>query len=83
VQVTLRGEDETHLLARLEAFLQRFPAPDEALPATAIPPAESKAPEGWCHRHNLQMPLQTSKDPGKPGTWWSHRLADGTWCRGK
>jgi hypothetical protein len=88
VQVTLRtlpGEDELQLLSRMHTFLDQFPAP-EPPPQTGAgqaQPAEPPVPEGWCRRHNLQMALQRSKDPGKPGTWYSHRLADGTWCRGK
>ena len=71
VQVTLRDMDEERLLGRLEALLTRFPA-EEA------PQAEQAQPEGWCHKHGLQM-RQQCKD-GR--SWWSHKTADG-WCKGK
>jgi hypothetical protein len=70
VQVTLRDTDETRVLARLEAVLQRFPAEE----ATAEAP-----PEGWCTTHGVQM----TQHHNAKGSWWSHKLADGTWCRGK
>ena len=35
--------------------------------------------EGWCPLHHVRMQHHTN---GK-GSWWSHKLADGTWCKGK
>jgi hypothetical protein len=80
-QLTLRDMDEERLLTRLEAILKRFPAPEA--PQKSAAAEQPATPEGWCRRHDLQMDLQTSKDPNRPGQWWSHRLADGTWCKGK
>ena len=71
VQVTLRDSDEQRLLARLEALLQRFPAGDE-------PASEQAQPEGWCHKHSVQMKLRN----GEHGAWWSHKTPEG-WCKGK
>ena len=71
VQVTLRDSDETRLLARLEALLQRFPAEAE-------PEDEQAQPEGWCSKHAVQMKLRN----GEHGSWWSHKTAEG-WCKGK
>ena len=68
VQVTLRDSDEGRLLGRLEALLARYEV--QGQPTT--PP-----PEGWCHRHGLQM-RQNRKD-GR--AWWSHRTEHG-WCKG-
>ena len=73
-QLTLRDSDEHRLLARLDAILQRFPLPEDA----AEEPAP-ELPEGWCRRHDVQMTRQSNAR----GAWWSHRLADGTWCKGK
>ncbi len=67
VQLTLRDSDESRLLARLDAVLQRFPV--DATPADTTP---------QCPRHGVPMKLNT-KD-GR--SWWSHRTADG-WCKGK
>lgn len=36
--------------------------------------------EGWCDRHTVQMPLQHGKDGSE---WYSHKLTDGKWCKGK
>lgn len=33
---------------------------------------------GWCAKHGVQMTLR-HKDGAE---WYSHRLPDGTWCRG-
>jgi hypothetical protein len=71
VQVTLRDSDEQRLLARLEALLKRFPAEDE-------PGSEQSPPEGWCHKHGVQMKLRN----GAHGAWWSHQTPQG-WCKGK
>ena len=68
VQITLRDTDENRLLARLTAVLQQYPAP-----------AKEERPQGWCAIHNVQM-KETSKN-GR--TWWSHRTAEGQWCKGK
>lgn len=70
VQMTLRDSDEQRLLARLEALLARFPA--EAEP-------EQEPPEGWCSIHQCQM----KRHNNVKGSWWSHKLDDGTWCKGK
>jgi hypothetical protein len=36
-------------------------------------------PEGWCALHQVPMELRTNER----GSWWSHRLADGSYCKGK
>jgi hypothetical protein len=68
VQVTLRDSDETRLLSRLEALLQRFHSEQEA---------EPEPPEGWCSKHGVQMTLRN----GDHGAWWSHKTSQG-WCKG-
>ena len=72
LQLTLRDLDETRLLARLDAILQRFPL--------VVKPTDTQAPaaEGWCHKHGVPM-RQNHKD-GR--SWWSHKTAEG-WCKGK
>jgi len=83
VQVTLRGDDEQQLLLRMGKFLSQFPPTEPAPPASTPPastaPAAPPVPEGWCRRHDLQMTQQHNAK----GSWWSHRLADGSWCKGK
>ncbi len=68
-RLTLRDSDETRLLERLEALLQRFPD------AAAAP----TPPEAWCDLHSCSM----QRHSNQKGTWYSHRLDTGTWCRGK
>ena len=36
-------------------------------------------PQGWCATHDTQMRRFSSET----GCWWSHRLGNGTWCKGK
>jgi len=73
VQLTLRDSDEGRLLARLDAVLQRFPL--------VVTPSDTPArPEGWCTKHGIAMKLNHGKDGS---TWYSHKTADGHWCKGK
>lgn len=78
VRLTLRDHDETRLLARLDALLQRVP-----LAGAAAQEAEATAPTppdaGWCPLHDCQRHQHTNAK----GSWWSHKLDTGTWCRGK
>jgi hypothetical protein len=71
VQLTLRDHDEQRLLQRLETLLQQFPIVEEK--------TQDNPPEGWCPVHHVQMKRYTKNHK----TWWSHRLNNGAWCRGK
>src|SRR5262249_46460983 len=75
VLVTLRGVDFASVKAQVEqasAWLKEQ--------APAQPPTQSPAhPEGWCSKHGVQM-HQNHKE-GR--SWWSHKMADGQWCKGK
>lgn len=74
VQLTLRDTDEGRLLARLEDVLQRFPVEQPA----SQPQGQGK---DWCAIHGVPMRWNEGKD-GRKG-WYSHRTAQGQWCRGK
>ena len=80
VQVTLRDTDESRLLQRLTTLLKQYPGQ-----APVSPPASQGPPQGqgkdWCARPQVAMKWNAGKD-GRKG-WHSHRLADGTWCKGK
>jgi len=52
--------------------------PPPALPANGPAPA-TPPPEGWCALHQVAMELRHNER----GSWWSHRLADGAYCKGK
>jgi hypothetical protein len=67
VQVTLRGQDEREVLARLEAVLVQYPL--EA----------PRTQEGWCAKHGVQMTWNEGKE-GRKG-WFSHKTDQG-WCKG-
>src|SRR5215831_6694610 len=71
VQLTLRDHNEQRLLQRLETLLQQFPIVEEQ--------TQDNPPEGWCPVHHVQMKRYTKNHK----TWWSHRLNNGAWCRGK
>jgi hypothetical protein len=47
-----------------------------AVPAPQ-PPLEER--DDWCSIHQVAMPTQRNER----GEWKSHRLPDGTWCKGK
>lgn len=74
IQVTLRDSDEQHLLARLEALLERFPIQEEPEPESA--PIQ---PENWCPIHQVSMKRYSNAK----GSWLSHKTPEGTWCNGK
>jgi len=77
VQLTLRDSDEWRLLARLEEVLQRFPAPPAPVPGHAQ--GSQGQEKGWCAVH--QCAMQENRKDGR--TWYSHRTAEGSWCKGK
>ncbi|MGE3542049.1 MAG: hypothetical protein AB7N91_32115 [Candidatus Tectimicrobiota bacterium] len=79
VRLTLRDRDETRLLARLEALLQRFPLAAAAAATEAMAAEPTTPDEGWCRLHGCPMHHHTNAK----GSWWSHKLDSGTWCRGK
>lgn len=74
VQLTLRDTDEARLLTRLHAVLAQYPGTE---PAPRERPAQEA--EGWCAVHGVQMRQQSNKR----GSWWSHRLSDGSYCKGR
>jgi hypothetical protein len=76
--------------ADLQALLQQAvqqalaAANGQATPPPPAPPSTGTAqpalpPEGWCALHQVQMELRSNAR----GSWWSHRLADGSYCKGK
>jgi hypothetical protein len=76
VMVTLRGVDFASVKAQVEQASQWLSV---QAPAQSPGQAERWERPGWCAKHSLQM-TQNHKN-GR--SWWSHRLADGTWCKGK
>lgn len=70
VQLTLRDTDETRLLQRLDAVLQRFPMEQ--------PPALASSPP--IHSCTLHGPMKESSK--RPGTWYCPaKLSDGSYCQ--
>lgn len=78
VQITLRDTDEARLLQRLSAVLAQYPLP-ESPALIASPLATQQDTEGWCALHGTPMRQQSNAR----GTWWSHKLSDGAYCKGK
>jgi hypothetical protein len=75
VQLTLRGDDETEVLERLAAVLQQYP-----VSAPASPQGQGQE-KGWCAVHACAMKWNAGKE-GRKG-WYSHRVEDGSWCKGR
>ena len=75
VLFTLRDSDETKLLVRLQTLLEQFPVP------APVPSQSQERGKDWCTVHQVPMKWNEGKN-GRKG-WHSHRLADGTWCKGK
>jgi SWIM zinc finger len=80
VQWTLRDSDEGRLAIRLEELLQRYPLPQPQPTAPPQTPPASQG-QGWCAIHHTAMPWNEGKE-GRKG-WWSHRLPEGQWCKGR
>jgi hypothetical protein len=74
VQVTLRDTNEQRMLERLAAVLKAYPAPQ----ATQSP-APSQGQEGYCGKHQVQMKLNEKNGQ----RWYSHRLPEGGYCKGR
>ena len=72
VQVTIRGVDEAEVLARVATVIARYP---DAPAPSASPPTDGS----WCAVHQLTMGLNQKNGQ----SWYSHRLSDGTFCKGK
>jgi hypothetical protein len=66
---------ETHATRQTEASAagQGPSAPPDA----SAPP--TSPPEDWCALHQARMGRHSNTN----GTWYSHRLSDGTYCKGK
>ena len=91
VQVTLRDTDEHRMLARLQALLQQYPVPEaparQGQPSQPLSPQQHNAAamhrpvSGFCAIHSVQMAWNDGRE-GRKG-WYSHRLGDGAWCKGR
>jgi len=72
----LVSEVQAHAVLQTEASaaVQGPPAP----PAAGAPPVPTSPPEDWCPVHQVRMGRHSNAN----GTWYSHRLGDGTYCKG-
>jgi hypothetical protein len=70
VLVTLRGVDFASVKVQVEAASQWLQAQG----------GQPTADTPQCPKHGVAMKLNHGKDGS---TWHSHRLADGSWCKGK
>jgi len=93
---TLRGVDDVELYQRLGQVLPWLQALVQGVEAQAVPPAPvpwnpgvlpsgspppppaANVPEGWCPLHQVAMEHRSNAK----GSWYSHRLSDGTYCKG-
>jgi hypothetical protein len=74
VLVTLRDTDETRLLARLTAVLERYPLPTPVQSG----PHQLGQDKSFCALHNMPMKEHTNAK----GRWFSHYI-DGKHCKGR
>jgi hypothetical protein len=80
---TLRGDDSdvASRLPRILDYIKRLqaklPKPEPAARPEPTPPLEERA--DWCPIHQVAM-LRQENDRG---AWWSHRLPEGGYCKGK
>jgi hypothetical protein len=81
VQLTLRDTDEGRLLQRLAAVLAQYPLPAPQAPSPQRPaPGQPQGQgQGWCKVHNVQM----TQNQKQGRSWWSHRLPEGGFCKGR
>jgi hypothetical protein len=83
VMVTLRGVDFASVKAQVEQASQWLSVQAPAQPPTQ-PPRQASAPpthddSPYCQRHKMAMKRFT-----KAGrSWYSHKTADGRWCKGQ
>jgi hypothetical protein len=83
VMVTLRGVDFASVKAQVEAASDWLKVQAPTQPPTR-PPMQASAPPAhdgspYCHQHKTAM-KHFSKD-GR--SWFSHKTADGRWCKGQ
>jgi hypothetical protein len=83
VMVTLRGVDFASVKAQVEQASQWLSVQAPAQPPTQ-PPAQGTAQHAdndspYCHAHNAV--LKRYERNGQ--VWYSHKLANGPWCRGQ
>jgi hypothetical protein len=78
-QVDLQTLVQQTLQQALAAQVAGTPPPVPPSNGTAAHGAAQPTPDGWCARH--QVPMEPHSN--ERGSWWSHRLADGSYCKGK
>ena len=76
VQTLVQQALQQALAAQANGAAPSTPPPAPPSPATVQP---APTPEGWCALHQVPMELRSNER----GSWWSHRLADGSYCKGK
>ena len=84
VQVTVRGHSLAGVLTEIRTVLAQFPAEAKTAQPPTPPqaPAATPEPSGMkpCPVHTGEL-MQLNTKNGQQ--WHSHRLADGTWCKGR
>ena len=81
--LTCRGQTPAQFKANLEAIrglLDPVSTPPRSTPGETGKPTQGPASElHWCRAHQVQM-TENVKDHRR---WWSHRLLEGGFCKGK
>jgi hypothetical protein len=86
VQVTLRGHDESEVLARVQRVIALYPDQPQSQPREQLSPqqhgalAQHKRVTDVCPVHGVTM--RRNEKAGR--SWYSHFLEDeGRWCKGR
>ena len=75
--LTVRGQTAPAFAANVVAV--RGLLDPQAQPAAPAQPTPAATQEGWCAVHSMQMGRQSNAR----GSWFSHKTAEGSWCKGK
>ena len=79
---TIRDTEASELAKKMNTMIDYFQnngiTPDP-IQQTIKPVMEEPIPENWCPIHQVEM----TKYSKEGRSWYSHRLDDGTWCKGK
>ena len=80
---TIRDTEASELAKKMNTMIDYFqnngitpdPIKIETIPAKQV----EVVPDSWCSIHGLEM----TKYSKEGRSWYSHKLDDGTWCKGK
>jgi hypothetical protein len=79
--LTVRGQTVAEFQHNLQAVRGLLDAPQAPAPPPPTAPPLHTTVVDWCNVHQVAMKWNAGKE-GRKG-WYSHRTAEGAWCKGK